>query len=495
MSFETLIVWFRRDQRINDNTALYNAIHDAKYIIPIYIMDTDDIDHDSRCAHRFAYTLDSLNQLDNAFYQYGSRLIIRTGSPTEILPALMDETNANGVYVNREYEPGIVQQDKRLEERLTTRGKIFRTFKDRVLHEPHEVMNNSQQPYVVFTRYKNAWLSQSINTTVNHIPKHINTPANIKTESLHSIANKLGTASERFHLSAGLSPTSAGEKAAEDALNRFIDTGLPYYKDKRDLLGIDGTSRLSHFIAFGNISIRIIYNKISDAIKENISLTHRDNSESDPALAVNADSFINELIWREFYIQILFHFEVAEKEAFKTAYNRIQWVNDPSMLEAWRQGRTGYPVVDAAMRQLLTEGWMHNRGRMIVSSFLTKDLLCNWQEGEAWFRKHLIDYDLACNNGGWQWSAGTGTDAQPFFRIFNPTEQGKKFDNNGDYVRKYVPELANLPAAFIHAPWMLTESERISYGCGDYPQPIVDHKDSRQQALAVYRAALKNKGS
>jgi deoxyribodipyrimidine photo-lyase len=263
-----------------------------------------------------------------------------------------------------------------------------------------------------------------------------------------------------------------GEDAATELLNRFVENGVSGYAHQRDLLAKNGTSLLSRHLHFGTISV----SKVVDRARR----------------TAGSQVFLSEIAWRDFYFQILFHHPEVEHGAFRSALNNIAWENDEDLFNAWCEGRTGYPIVDAAMRQLNQEAWMHNRARMITASFLTKDLLINWQWGERYFMRKLVDGDLAANNGGWQWSAGTGADAQPFFRIFNPIAQGEKFDPDGEYVRKYVPELKKLPNSVIHSPWKLSALEQQACGCilgKDYPFPLVDHKTQRLRALSLYRAA------
>lgn len=293
-------------------------------------------------------------------------------------------------------------------------------------------------------------------------------PEGIQSDPLPTAAELKFTTTQKFEC--------GGEDAAHKILHEFVKTKIDEYDTERDILGSDGTSRLSRHLHLGTISPRFIIDTLRRAGRESAGRT----------------TFLSELAWHDFYLQILVHFPHVAEGAFRPQYDALEWENDEELFAAWKEGRTGYPIVDAAMRQLNSEAWMHNRGRMIVASFLTKDLLIDWRKGERYFMQQLVDGDLSANNGGWQWAAGTGTDAQPYFRIFNPTSQGEKFDPNGTYVKEWVPELSRVPAKFIHQPWKLSEAEREHFDCSEYPQPVVDHAIQRGRALALYGKVSKS---
>jgi deoxyribodipyrimidine photo-lyase len=357
-------------------------------------------------------------------------------------------------------------------------GAELVTFKDSVLFEGPEILSRSGSPYRVFTPYKNAWLGRAAD-----LPRRLP-----PLRSIVSPPEGRGDSSlDRFPGFAGLE-TGQGETIALRILKTFAIGAALIYRQNRDFPGTGGTSKLSPYLANGAVSIRTVFWTLQDA-RAGATKSERNS----------IDAYVGELIWREFYYQIIQHFPFVLQRAFRDELNDIEWVNDPVRFDAWRKGRTGYPIVDAAMRQLNSEGWMHNRARMIVASFLTKDLHINWKWGEKYFLEMLIDADLASNNGGWQWTAGTGTDASPWFRIFNPILQGKKFDPEGEYVRRYVHELAHVPTGKIHKPWTLTGEEQKKSGCipgRTYPWPIVDHSEARGTTLRLYGTpASRRKGS
>jgi deoxyribodipyrimidine photo-lyase len=352
------------------------------------------------------------------------------------------------------------------------------TFKDSVLFEGSEILSRSGNPYRVFTPYRNAWLSR-----VADLPRRLPQLRAVVSPPRGSGDSPL----TRFPGFADVE-TGQGETTAQRILKSFAEGAALKYMQRRDFPGTEGTSKLSPYLANGAVSIRTVFWTFHEA--RAVATKSERNS---------IDLYIRQLIWREFYYQILHHFPFVLQRAFREEMKDIEWVDDPVRFDAWREGRTGYPIVDAAMRQLNSEGWMHNRARMIAASFLTKDIHINWQWGEKYFLETLIDADLASNNGGWQWSAGTGTDASPWFRIFNPVLQGEKFDPEGAYVRRYVPELARVPGGKIHTPWTLTDEEQRMSGCvpgKTYPGPIVDHREARRTTLRLYRTpALRRRAS
>ena len=321
--------------------------------------------------------------------------------------------------------------------------------------------------------YKREWFSRPADGPLP-VPRHVPTPPEAKGEALPTAAD--------LKFSTGQTFASGGEDAAQDLLHAFLKGKIGGYDVGRDILAEDRTSLLSRHLHLGTMSARFVVDAVRRAGKDKPS----GGTPGEHAPEPGHSTFLSEIAWHDFYLQILHHFPHVATGAFRPQFNALEWENDERLFAAWKEGRTGYPIVDAAMRQMNSEAWMHNRGRMVVASFLTKDLLIDWRWGEKYFMRQLVDGDQAANNGGWQWAAGTGTDAQPFFRIFNPTSQGEKFDPDGVYVKRWVPELARVPVKSIHAPWKLTAAEREHLGCSEYPAPIVDHAARRQRALAMY---------
>jgi len=438
--------WFRRDLRLSDNTALRAASFDANIVVPVFIFDPAILTGPSTGAAQVAYMLESLESLRKNIEVAGGKLSFRHGPVVEEMRSLLRETRATSLHFNRDYEPYARARDAAVEKLAASMGVEVRSHKDSVIHEPHEVMKADGKPYGVFTPYSRIWRIQPKPPVVPSVKFF--RPANWKEPS----GIPLPTAQELgFSLVVPLPP--AGERAARQRLREFTSDGLRHYAKARDFPARDGTSRLSPHLRFGTVSPRTVLAAVENAAKEH------------PATRKHADVFVSELIWRDFYQQILWHYPHVADSCFKPDYNGLKWENDERLFQAWCEGRTGVPIVDAGMRQLNTTGWMHNRVRMIVAMYLTKDLLVSWQWGERYFMQKLIDGDLAANNGGWQWSASTGTDAQPYFRIFNPMKQAEKFDPEGHYIRKYVPEIDTLA----------------------YPPPIVNHAVQRVKAIALFK--------
>ncbi len=408
-----------------------------------------------------------LRALDAELRARGSYLVVREGRPAEELARLQAETSAAAVFAEADVSPYARRRDAEVASRLT-----LRLHGGLTLFPPEVIHKDDGKPYVVFTPFSHAWriLPQLTTDEMITAPVRIPTPPGIPGQSLRAESIEAPT----------LFPP--GEAAAQRRLAQFIERALYDYDTNRDRMALDGTSKLSPYLRFGMLSVR------AAAIA---TLEAREQARRGEAVR-GAETWLNELLWREFYSYILYHFPHVRAGSFRSEYDAIVWRNDPEEFRAWQKGRTGYPVVDAAMRQLAATGWMHNRARMIVASFLTKDLLIDWRWGERHFMQQLLDGDPASNNGGWQWTAGTGTDAAPYFRIFNPVLQGEKFDPEGDYVRRWAPELARIPAPYIHRPWTLSDMQQREYGCRigvDYPAPIVDHAAARERTLAAYKAA------
>jgi len=456
--------WFRRDLRVQDNIGLIYAARHADFVIPLFILD-DTLLASSRGGRspRVGFMLDCLKVLHEQLKAHNSGLVIEHGDPVGVLSRVMQEYKATTLTYNHDYTPYATKRDQKVEAHLVNQGYQVEPFKDLVMHDFSEVMldSDSGRHYQVFTPYKKQWLllDKMLPQNLDALPP---LPDDVETGQLPSLDDLKGVYTEN--------PISkAGEVVALRQLQQFIQDGLSTYDEQRNMLHINGTSLLSPQLRWGTISIRQCYAAAKDAPQSN-----------------GQRVWISELVWREFYHMILGHNPYVLKRSYRPKYDAIEWENNRDWFDRWKAGQTGYPVVDAAMRQLLKTGWMHNRARMIVASFLCKDLLIDWRWGEQYFMQHLLDGDSAANNGGWQWTAGTGTDAAPYFRIFNPTSQGKKFDPNGDYIRQWIPELESVPTKWIHDP----------HGWGnalDYPQPIVDHKVQRQRALELYGVTKENK--
>lgn len=429
------IYWFRRDLRLEDNAGLTYALREGHPVLPIFIFDTNILDElEDRDDARVTFLHDRLAQMHERLQKKGSGMRIYYGKPPEIWEQITTEYQVAAVYTNRDYEPYAKRRDKEVEDLLGTKGIEFNTFKDQVIFEKDEVLTGSGGPYKVFTPYKRSWLKKLEETEV--VPY----PAVLASRNWYGPqAHDMPTLSDL-----GFTRSQIGIPS-RDIEEDIIST----YDRTRDFPGNKAsTSRLGIHLRHGTIGIRSLVKK---------------------ARELN-DTYLNELIWREFYQMILHHFPGVTDNAFKPRYDRIQWRNDEEEFAKWKEGRTGYPMVDAGMRQLAETGYMHNRVRMVTASFLSKHLLIDWRWGEAWFARKLLDFELASNNGGWQWAAGSGVDAQPFFRIFNPTSQLEKFDKDRTYVRRYVPE----------------------YGTDDYPEPMVDHKMARERCIEVYSQAVRD---
>jgi deoxyribodipyrimidine photo-lyase len=478
------IHWFRRDLRIADNIALANACSASHgYVLPVFILDDKLLKGKDVASGRIHFMLESLRVLDKNLRQRGSRLIIRRGDPTIELAKLASECNASALFFNRDYTPYARKRDASVTDALHSNGVNVQSFDDAVIHSPDALLTNGDKPCTVYTPYKNKWLA---------LPK----PAVFEFESYAFRAPNVNVASLPIPTMKELGMTltqtvpAAGEDHAHKLLNQFIDEQkLAHYAQNRDFPALDCTSHLSPHLRFGTISPRLCYHNAINA--RMVTVARETISES----ALNTDTWISELIWREFYIQVLYHHPDTVKEDFKKEYAEVQWGSgnpelDQKRFEAWCAGKTGVPIVDAAMRQLNHTGWMHNRCRMIVASFLTKDLLIHWRKGESYFMKNLVDGDPASNIGGWQWAASTGTDAQPYFRVFNPWLQAEKFDQKGAYIRKWVPELARVPEEYIHNLGAMSPIMRLQTNVilgQTYPLPIVDHYAQKDIMLLRFK--------
>jgi deoxyribodipyrimidine photo-lyase len=466
--------WIRRDLRLADNQSLQAALAGGGSIVPVFILDPALLSSRFVGEKRLVFLVGGLRELDRSLRERGSYLIVTQGQPLQQLAKLQQETKANAIFAEEDTSPYARRRDQAIRNELP-----LNLVEGLSIHHPEMISKADGLPYTVFTPYSRRW-KELPSPEPQHLlpaPQHISTPRGIEGLSVP----------DRPQLSDAV-PFPPGEQEAQRRLATFAaasNAPIRQYADHRNRVDLDGTSGLSPYLRFGMLSAR-------QAV---VSAQQNRAAAPDEQSRQGAESWLNELIWREFYLSILFHFPHVLQRSFRSEYDRIAWRNDEEQFDAWCRGRTGYPIVDAAMRQLVQSGWMHNRARMIVASFLVKDLLIDWRWGERWFMQHLVDGDPAANNGGWQWTAGTGTDAAPYFRIFNPVLQGKKFDPNGDYVRHWLPKLNRVPKKYVHEPWKMPYEiqRRIKCVVGrDYPQPIVDHAVARQETLDAYARARKH---
>lgn len=426
------IFWFRRDLRLHDNAGLYHALKSGSPVLPVFIFDKDILGKlNDKADARVEFIHDTVTALSETLASYGSSLNVLHASPADAFRELVKNYSITAVYANHDYEPDAMERDASVRKFLESRGIGFHTYKDQCIFEKNEVVKDDGKPYTVFTPYSRKWKASMKDFYVKPYPdklyfKHFLPAKPFPIPSLKAL---------------GFEKTNA-----EFPANKTDSELIRHYHQTRDIPGVRGTTRLSLHLRFGTVSIRALVKR---------------------AMELN-ETWLNELIWRDFYMMILFHFPHSARHSFKPHYDRIQWRNNEAEFAAWCAGRTGFPIVDAGMHELNATGFMHNRVRMIVSSFLVKDLLVDWRWGEAYFAEKLLDYDLSANVGGWQWAAGSGCDAAPYFRIFNPAEQQKKFDPDFAYIKQWVPE----------------------YGTTEYPAPIVDHAAARLRALKVYKEAL-----
>ena len=429
------IFWFRRDLRLHDNAGLYHALKSENPVLPVFIFDKNILDKlEDKKDRRVEFIHNAVSEMQDELLKFGSSLLVKYGSPEEIFPALLNEYDVSEIYTNHDYETYAHDRDNAVKEFAMSEGVEFKTYKDHVIFEKNEVLSGAGTPYTVFTPYSRKWKEKASDTSyLESYPneEYFNNFLKAEEMPIPSLAD-MGFEKVEYNF--------PSKEVRENIVKNYVE--------KRNFPAIEGTSRLSVHLRFGTVSIRDLARKAKDL----------------------SETWLNELIWRDFYANILHHFpHVGQGHAFRKEYEKIEFRNNEVEFQKWCEGKTGYPIVDAGMREMNATGFMHNRVRMITASFMIKHLLIDWRLGEAYFAKKLNDFDLASNNGGWQWAAGSGCDAAPYFRVFNPRLQTEKFDKSLEYIKKWVPELNTF----------------------DYPQPIVDHDFARKRVLEVYQKALK----
>ena len=489
--YATGLMWFRRDLRVEDNAALYHALTSCAQVFCAFIFDRDILDTLPAADRRVEFIRESLADLQAQLQRLGlahnithTGLLVRHDTPANALPALADRLSVDAVFANHDDEPQSLTRDAGVRALLAGQGVAFHSFKDHVIFERSEVLTLAGKPYSVFTPYKNAWLKKvdAFYLAPYPVEKYAAALACLPADDRQALPSLADLGFEATNLSALKIPTGSRGGAAlwDDFLSR-----MARYQDSRDFPALKGPSYLGVHLRFGTLSIRRL---------AACALAQQKNGSEGAAV------WLSELIWRDFYAQILSHFPHAAHNAFKPAYDAVVWERGEkaeTLFNAWCDGQTGYPLVDAAMAQLNQTGYMHNRLRMVTASFLVKDLGIDWRWGERYFAEKLNDFDLASNNGGWQWAASTGCDAQPYFRIFNPVSQSEKFDPKGKFIRKYLPVLEKLPTAALHSPWLASPRERLAAGVElgkDYPNPLVQHAEARALTLQRYAVVKTAKG-
>ena len=478
------LVWLRRDLRVDDHAALYHALRSSRRVWCVFVFDRDLLDPLPRADRRVEFIRDSLAGVDAALRALGAahgapgaRLIVLQGRSGDEIPALATRLGAQAVFANHDDDPFAVTRDARVRGRLAESGVALHLYKDHVIFERDELLTAAGTPFSVFTPYKRAWLAKvdPFYLAAYGVERHARSLADVPAGE-PGVPALAALGFEATNLHALRLP--CGPDGASTLLEDFLPR-MERYHALRDYPAAKGPSYLSMHLRFGTVSVRRLAREAHRRVLHG---------------SQGAATWLSELVWRDFYHQVLYHHPHVVGHAFRPAFDGLRWEHGPQAdqwFAAWCEGRTGYPLVDAAMLQIGTSGYMHNRLRMVVASFLTKDLGIDWRRGEAWFAVHLNDFDLAANNGGWQWAASTGCDAQPWFRIFNPVTQSEKFDPQGRFIRRYLPQLARLPDSLIHAPWTARPADLAAAGVRlgiDYPLPLVDHSEARARTLARYSA-------
>ncbi len=473
------LVWLRRNLRLEDNLVLMAAMDRGGPVIPVFIWEDDP----AVASMSRWWLARSLKNLQRDFLAIKSCLIVRKGDASEVLMALARKTKAGAVFWDKSFEPAQRKVDEAIREKLVRAGIFCEVLNDSMLFDLARILNKQGTPYKVFTPFWNYCLSLEGPSAPAKSP--VKLPALSRwphSEAIETLGLKVRAKwTEKMELL-----WKPGAQGASVALRKFLDGKIDDYPRERDRPSVEGTSKLSAHLHFGEISARKVWHET----RKNMA------SERRPGMMRASEAFLRQIVWREFAHYLLYHFPETATAPLRKEFSKFSWRKDARLLGAWQKGKTGYPIVDAGMRELWATGWMHNRVRMIVASFLVKDLLQPWQAGAAWFMDTLADADLANNTFGWQWVAGCGADAAPYFRIFNPTLQGEKFDSQGDYVRRWIPELSKVPVRFIHNPWLAPPEILTKAGVQlgeDYPEPVVDHDAARKRALFAYDRMAKNR--
>ncbi|MFC7518175.1 cryptochrome/photolyase family protein [Herbaspirillum sp. GCM10030257] len=487
--FNKSLVWFRRDLRSFDHAALYHALKQSRSVYCAFIFDKDILNSLPRQDRRVGFIHASILELNTELRLLGGYLIVRHAPAAQDILALAEELQVDAVFANHDYEPAAVARDAAVARALERDGKVLRTYKDQVIFEKDEVLTLSAKPFAVFTPYKNAWLKRLHAADDGFY---------LKAYPVESYASRLAPSDKHAQVvipslaTLGFEPVDLaqfgippGMSGGEELFAEFRDK-LGHYDEARNFPAVQGTSYLSVHLRFGTVSVRGLARQAVDAMRQ-------------PGTGNGAATWLSELIWRDFYFMILHHHPRVAERAFKPEYDTIRWEDGEAgeeLFNAWCEGRTGYPLVDAAMLQLNRTGFMHNRLRMVTACFLIKDLGIDWRRGERYFAEQLNDYDMSANNGGWQWASSSGCDAQPYFRIFNPITQSEKFDAQGKFIRRYLPQLSRVPDKWIHAPWFAPTAVLRDAGLvlgTDYPFPLVQHDEARQRTLQRYAVVKKVK--
>ena len=471
-AYRSALFWFRRDLRLDDNVGLYQALRAAQRVHCAFVFDRAILGRlPRRDDRRVEFIHGSVAELARALEALGGGLHVLHADARNAIPDLAARLEVDAVFANGDYEPFARGRDAAVEAALARQGRQMHLAKDQALFEKSEILNASGRPFTVFTPYRNAWRKRlDEHATADHDVAAI-ARGRLAGGAEDAVPGLEALGFERTNLhDIGLAAGMSGGRAALQEFAARIDR----YADDRDFPARPGASRLSVHNRFGTVSVRAL---------ARLALSHG---------SAGAEKWLAEIAWRDFFFQLLWHFPRIERSAFRSEFDTLEWPGGGAHLEAWKQGRTGYPLVDAAMRELLRTGYMHNRLRMVAASFLVKDLLVDWRAGQDHFADWLNDFDLAANNGGWQWAASTGCDPQPYFRIFNPVTQSERFDPEGRFIRAALPELSRVPPEFVHAPWTMPEAVQAAAGCiigRDYPGPVVDHAEQRRKALALFGAA------
>ncbi len=475
------VVWFRNDLRLADNPALDAAVKSGLPVIPVFIQEEGE-GGAWPCGGASKWWLHhSLGRLSESLAKAGSKLLLKKGSASRVMQSLTEEYDVSAVFWNRRYTPQEIKTDKSIKQLLGGEGVTVKSFNAALLWEPWQIETRNGTPYNVFTPFWKTILARGAPDAPLPAPEVLMSPD--RWPASDNLDN-WGFLPRHPDWASGLRENwQPGEAGAWSRLEEFLDAAIVQYETARNIPAAPGTSKLSPHLHFGEISPRQIWQKVQRSMDE------------DPSIGSGCMAWLREIGWREFCFSLLYYNPELPDKNLKAEFDKFQWRDDSAGLTAWQKGLTGFPIVDAGMRELWQTGWMHNRVRMIVASFLIKDLLVNWRHGEAWFRDTLVDADLANNAAGWQWVAGSGADASPFFRIFNPVLQGQKFDDNGAYVRRWIPELKRLPDKYIHIPHMAPDDVLAAAGVtlGEtYPWPIVDHSVARDRALGAYKDIRKS---